>query len=222
MSVIIGIAPISHPLLTHKGFYVLDGENRLFTMPYFTPGSNDDYRIAHKCTVQSAPSSAQIAHDSEGDVQKSEESPSPSIPLAPSPADALFPASVLSACSPVTSSSPFVMWQLSFSGMSEEDALSLKSHTPFPALLETALRRVEHMFPAVRMLIANTLHSHEAWATSLYDRENMAVVSSQRERAREIERATVDTVLCAVVSCGVAWLSRTYSVSSEGRTQKNE
>lgn len=32
--IILGIANICHPLLDERGFYTLDGENRLFTMPY--------------------------------------------------------------------------------------------------------------------------------------------------------------------------------------------
>ena len=31
---ILGISDIDHPLLTQRGFYTLDGTNRLFTMPY--------------------------------------------------------------------------------------------------------------------------------------------------------------------------------------------
>lgn len=34
MLLVLGISDISHPLLRGQGFYTLDGEHRLFTMPY--------------------------------------------------------------------------------------------------------------------------------------------------------------------------------------------
>jgi 2-polyprenyl-6-methoxyphenol hydroxylase-like FAD-dependent oxidoreductase len=37
ITVIIGISEFYHPLLYEKGFYILDGMRRLFTMPYYTP-----------------------------------------------------------------------------------------------------------------------------------------------------------------------------------------
>jgi len=37
VSVIIGLSKVSHPHVDSRGFYVIDGEHRLFTMPYAVP-----------------------------------------------------------------------------------------------------------------------------------------------------------------------------------------
>jgi 2-polyprenyl-6-methoxyphenol hydroxylase-like FAD-dependent oxidoreductase len=37
VSVILGISEIDHPLLRNKGYYVIDGTQRMFTMPFLTP-----------------------------------------------------------------------------------------------------------------------------------------------------------------------------------------
>jgi len=39
--VIVGITPIFHPLLDERGFYTLDGEHRLFTMPFGGSAATD-------------------------------------------------------------------------------------------------------------------------------------------------------------------------------------
>ena len=41
VSVIIGLSSCTHPLLVEQGFYVVDGTNRLFTMPFSVPTPGD-------------------------------------------------------------------------------------------------------------------------------------------------------------------------------------
>jgi hypothetical protein len=41
VSVILGLSTCEHPLLTGRGFYVVDGVNRLFTMPFSERDSAD-------------------------------------------------------------------------------------------------------------------------------------------------------------------------------------
>jgi hypothetical protein len=41
VSVILGLSTCEHPLLTGRGFYVVDGVNRLFTMPFSERNSAD-------------------------------------------------------------------------------------------------------------------------------------------------------------------------------------
>lgn len=72
----------------------------------------------------------------------------------------------------LTEETPLIMWQLSFSNMSEQDALSFKASS-FEVIYEAARQRVQHMFPAVQELITNTKYTREIWATPLYDREDM-------------------------------------------------
>ena len=37
ITVILGLSATSHPLVQNRGFYVLDGTHRLFTMPFAAP-----------------------------------------------------------------------------------------------------------------------------------------------------------------------------------------
>jgi salicylate hydroxylase len=150
VSVMIGIAPFSHPLLSDQGFYVLDGQNRIFTMPYYTPGDNDDYHIAQKCRPLASP----LLLSSTTTPTTTSTSSSTSTSLS------------------VDASTPYVMWQLSFSGLSEQDALALKNKS-FAEILNAASQQVQHMFPAVQSLVQQTVHSGEVWATPLYDRDDL-------------------------------------------------
>lgn len=65
------------------------------------------------------------------------------------------------------------MWQLSFSGLGEQEALLLKGRSPNELLAE-ALRRTEGWLDPVKQLISST-PSGEVWSTPLYDREPMVV-----------------------------------------------
>jgi hypothetical protein len=57
------------------------------------------------------------------------------------------------------------MWQLSFSGLSEEQATALRRSTPAEILAE-ALRRTEGWFEPAQAMIRGTLEG-ELWATGL-------------------------------------------------------
>lgn len=112
VSVIIGISPVTSPLLHHQGFYVVDGMHRLFTMPFRSPESS---------------------------------------------------------CAAAAAGTPeLVMWQLSFSGLSADNAKALKG-MPAESLIKEALSRTAHWFGAVNEMIAASLLS-DVWATPLYDR----------------------------------------------------
>jgi hypothetical protein len=117
ITVIIGISEFQHPMLYEKGFYVLNGSQRLFTMPYYTPPSGK--------------------------------------------------------CSEETNEKPLVMWQLSFSGLSEEES-SLLRKLSFSELVRYALTRVSGWFSPVPELLQATV-PNEIWVTPLYDRNEMKV-----------------------------------------------
>jgi len=125
VAVILGISSAQHPLIRKQGFYVLDGQHRLFTMP-FRDGGKD------------------------GAVSASSSSSPP--------------------CSYET------MWQLSFSGLSEEEAAQLRSRSP-RQLLDAALKRTTGWFSPVEALVRHTAEA-AVWATGLFDRDPL-VVSKQ-------------------------------------------
>lgn len=108
ITVILGLSHLSHPLIDNRGFYVLDGEHRLFVMPFRHP---------------------------------------------------------------TTTVGPLTMWQLSFSGLSEDAALRLKQTSP-EGLLAYAQDRTSAWFPMVHAMITATDLS-EIWCTALYDRHAM-------------------------------------------------
>lgn len=109
VAVIIGLSSASHPHINSRGFYVVDGENRLFTMPYVAPTQVD-------------------------------------------------------ANSPIAQPG-LTMWQLSFSGLTEEQATALRKSSP-EDILQEALRRTSKWFAPVQDLIRGTLPG-ELWATGL-------------------------------------------------------
>eukprot|EP01034_Spumella_vulgaris_P024622 gene24622-30990_t len=74
------------------------------------------------------------------------------------------------------------MWQLSFSGLSEAEALCLRSLL-FDDLLSEALRRTETWFSPVQDMIRSTA-SGEAWGTPLYDRDAMTLKGKQHSGSR--------------------------------------
>lgn len=108
VAVILGISPAQHPLVHQQGFYVLDGQHRLFTMPF-----------------------------REGQT----------------------------------------MWQLSFSGLAESEAASIRAMTPNELLAE-ALRRTHGWLDPVATLIAET-PEREVWGTPLFDRNPMTVAKDK-------------------------------------------
>lgn len=119
VAVIIGLSAASHAHINQRGFYVVDGENRMFTMPYITP------------------------HQSSGDATTAEVSPADS-----------------ESCT-----SGQTMWQLSFSGLSEEEATALRRSSS-DEILREALRRTAGWFAPVAEMIKATLPG-ELWATGL-------------------------------------------------------
>ncbi|KAJ1416220.1 hypothetical protein B484DRAFT_454335 [Ochromonadaceae sp. CCMP2298] len=119
ISVIIGLSTATHPHIDSRGFYVLDGEHRMFTMPYRAPQP-----IAGV-----------------GDEQKDVDSPQ------------------------------LTMWQLSFSGLSEEQAQHMR-RLSCTELLAEARRRTAGWLDPVSDMVLCTMPG-EVWATGLYDRSSM-------------------------------------------------
>jgi len=154
ITVILGISTAQHPLLQRQGFYVLDGENRLFTMPF---------------------------RESESEAESESETGTPGSSSNPAHPH-------LRTQSPSTW---LTMWQLSFSGLTEEQATSLRS-LPAPALLAEAKRRMANWFPPCSALVAAT-SEREVWATGLYDRNQLYI--PPRDRGRALPWATRVTVL---------------------------
>jgi hypothetical protein len=66
-----------------------------------------------------------------------------------------------------------VMWQLSFSDLTEIQAHALRAST-YDSIIGSALQRTSSWFPAVHNLIRATL-PNEVWATALYDRDALNV-----------------------------------------------
>jgi 2-polyprenyl-6-methoxyphenol hydroxylase-like FAD-dependent oxidoreductase len=75
-------------------------------------------------------------------------------------------------------SPPITMWQLSFSGLSDDQAKELRAKSPSELIVET-LKRVEGTFAPIKMLIQNTSPA-EVWATGLYDRDPMPSRSKEQ------------------------------------------
>lgn len=144
VSVILGISAIDHPLLRNRGFYVLDGQHRLFTMPFL---SSDGEQQQEQLSTDSLSSSH--------------------LPFPP----------------------PQIMWQLSFSGVTEAEAMTLKSSS-FASILTEAKRRTNTWFPAVHDLLNATL-DREVWATPLYDRDAMQAMRAAEQQNTQAACMTV-------------------------------
>ncbi len=179
VSVIIGIAPVDEDdedlvLLKNKGFYVLDGTHRLFTMPYFSPKENSDYRVI--ATGQALKRERQLLQ--EGVTSD----PTAITDTATTVMSDTMTATATTVEGRESKLIPHVMWQLSFSGLTESEGLALKNSS-FDEILSNALGRVAvtdttrpgavGWFPAVHKLLSNTRRSGEVWATPLYDRDDM-------------------------------------------------
>lgn len=143
ISVIIGISSTSNPLLQNKGYYALDGKHRLFTMPFYTPGEND----YNSTLVYQEKQQNKVINNA--NIEKE---------YVPTNFDEI-------------KNQPQIMWQLSFSGNTEEESLKLKNSTS-KEMIQNALDRVSTWFPAVSDLINSTLPG-EVWTTPLYDRDPM-------------------------------------------------
>lgn len=108
VSVIIGLSSARHPLINARGFYVVDGTHRMFTMPY----------EQSKCTT--------------GCDQEN---------------------------------SGITMWQLSFSGLTEEQAHSLR-HMSVSDLIGVALERTSSWFDPIPALIRSSIPG-QVWSTGM-------------------------------------------------------
>jgi len=108
VSVIIGLSSARHPLIDGRGFYVVDGTHRMFTMPYKQPKST---------TV--------FDEDSSG----------------------------------------LTMWQLSFSGLSEEQAHNLR-HMSVSDLIDLASERTSTWFDPIPALIRCSIPG-QVWSTGM-------------------------------------------------------
>ena len=111
VAVILGITKAIHPLITEQGFYCLDGVNRLFTMPFEAFGEDDNDAMVHDlggsgCGMKRDP----LAAASAAAESSSSTSPRPAPKLT--------------------------MWQLSFSGLTEEEASLLKTASSSSLLAE--------------------------------------------------------------------------------------
>ena len=140
----------------------MDGTHRLFTMPFSSPNSNgtinkDDDSVSRIDDIQ------RVSEDKEKCINKDNENDQKN-------------------CNIDNCSEGVTMWQLSFSGISEDSALSLKNSS-HEELVAEALRRTKDWFSPVDDLIRNTLPG-EAWATPLYDRDPMHLLSKQQGRLK--------------------------------------
>jgi salicylate hydroxylase len=121
-SVIIGLSTATHPHINSRGFYVLDGEHRMFTMPYRAP----------------QPISASgVGGVGDRGEQKDSASDSPQL----------------------------TMWQLSFSGLSEQQAHELRRRSCAELLAEARRRTAGWLDPVSQMVLCTV--PGEVWATGL-------------------------------------------------------
>jgi 2-polyprenyl-6-methoxyphenol hydroxylase-like FAD-dependent oxidoreductase len=143
ISVIIGLSSSRkpHPLTHNRGFYVVDGTHRLFTMPFV--------RRKAKTTNPLSPIPAHSGEENEDETDVEDY---------------------------------LTMWQLSFSGLDEEQAAALKN-CDTAELLQTALHRTASWFSAVRELLHQTI-PNEIWATGLFDRDPMQVKAGSAGKRR--------------------------------------
>ena len=127
VAAMIGISSAISPLLDKRGFYVLDGQHRLFTMPFYDP----------ETTKQNSNSSQLTPFDIAKESQAKYKIDTNSIDKF------------------VVCEVPLTMWQLSFAADIEE-AKALKNCEQ-EKLIEIATKRTASWFDPVRKLIQSTL-----------------------------------------------------------------
>ena len=76
------------------------------------------------------------------------------------------------------------MWQLSFSGMTEKEALDLKA-SGYPSIVQEALKKTDGWFTPVHDLIHST-PMHEVWCTPLYDRLSHPLQQRSKQSASRV------------------------------------
>lgn len=133
VSVILGISTAVHPHINRRGFYVLDGRQRLFIMPF---------REAEDAVGAGAGLNA-------GSLGSAER----------------------------YGGQQLTMWQLSFSDLTEAEALDVRIMSP-EALLENAKQRTRGWLSPVADILAKT-PLQEVWGTALFDRDPMVVYSKK-------------------------------------------
>lgn len=121
ISVTIGLTTAMHPLINQRGFYILDGTHRLFTMPFREESIDANNNIIPQLT----------------------------------------------------------MWQLSYSGLTEQEAELLRTKTSSELISDALFRTNGWLHPVFNMI--NETPLTEVWATGLYDRNPMHVYSKQRQ-----------------------------------------
>ena len=139
VAVIIGLSEASHPLVNQRGFYVLDGVHRLFTMPF-----------------------------------------------REAPTNGVTTANLASAPAAIAGVNGLTMWQLSFSGVSAEEAAQLRLCSQ-AELLSEARRRTDGWFPPVQDLIDGTIEG-AVWGTGLLDRDPMPLPNKPKHKAKRSTR----------------------------------
>lgn len=162
VSVIIGLSTARHPLLKNGGFYVLDGAQRLFVMPFQEESSCTcvENRIVGMYDSDPVPGST---------VGKS-----PTLP-----------------CQRCGLGRPqLTMWQLSFASADQDPALAL-GNLNREALLKEALRRTTGWLEPVQDLVRHTLPDEAAvWGTKIYDRDPMILRPKHKQQVSKRKRGT--------------------------------
>jgi hypothetical protein len=112
VNVIIGISPARHPLLEKQGFYVLDGQHRLFTMPFRAGGNGtgtDKIMEEGRATTGTATATATAA--------------ATAAATATATGGVMITPTTTTTTTATTGGDgqPLHMWQLSFSGWTERE-----------------------------------------------------------------------------------------------------
>ena len=220
---IIGVSQLRHPLLNERGFYTVDGKQRLFTMPFAVDGDGI----------------LEGFDSSNGGAKKNDSSISPingnriSDDTQICTPD-LYPGSIphtgVNSCndSSYIGRTRLTMWQFSFWIETEAEARDICSGSP-DVLLQTALRRTRGWHAPVNALLRNTIGT-ETWATPLYDFGESADFSawppgkkpnrpfvppgtSTSARGSDNEASEIDSSKCVSVPLNQFASTRVYTVS---------
>jgi 2-polyprenyl-6-methoxyphenol hydroxylase-like FAD-dependent oxidoreductase len=170
VSVLLGISECDHPLLCDRGFYVIDGHHRLFTMPFYTAASSPS--SSSSSTVLATNELLSIVGHSETKNNQSDVDHSDNHINH----NNKYNSHLNNRHNEVSQRQ--IMWQLSFANTDELWISAFKSvavnntltANPVSPLLDAALQKTHDYFPAVKALL---MSSKEVWGTNLYDRETM-------------------------------------------------
>ena len=112
---------LSPRLCAQRGFYIVDGTHRLFTMPFREASKEEEEEEEKK--EERADGDSLVEEDDAGQQRRR-----------------------------VRRRPPLTMWQLSFSGVSEEEGLALRGASPAQLLAEAARRMAGWMDPVPEMV----------------------------------------------------------------------